>query len=1795
MIESSPDVARTAVLRGGVSPPDPSVLRIPIPLHAPQSTSNLFVGTERWIVLAFVVHVSLAWVLRRRLVGIDRNAVQRFVVVPAMAVLLIVAFGPAVAAPAAGVVEGGSTTGPAPGDIGASRLNVADGPATSGGSAGGSDHSHASFPSHSQSHDHDDSAVNDPGRPPKPGSTAAISRIYESIERRGVTETKARFGDQRNVDAGHGGHSHGHGRTNSHSISGVELDEPTNGQVCPAGAPVRHFTVHAIQVDIVYNKYGQHDPNGVMYVLERNKQKVLRQVRNAPDATIDDPDPNATTALVQPLTIRARMGECVKVTFHNDLPIPASMHMSGLPYNVDQSDGMAVGHNDPSFAAPDGSGNDTVRYTYYANDKGTHFFADGTHLAEHSDPERVNDFVSDPDMAGSLRSNGLFGALIVEPKGATWTDPQTGEPLRSGTKADIHLPDRPDYREFAVYYHDGQDIVNGDGTEPTWPKSDAAQSLYVMNYRGDPMGARLREDCPDCAKPEMFYSSWVHGDPGGGDLVFPAYLGDPIQMRLVGANNEENHVHHMHGHRWKSTPGDPKSNTIDSQTINPGATYESEFVSGFRQRSTRPNQTYIEAVKTGGAGYVQGSPGDYIFHCHLFPHYASGMWSIMRVFDKDTRSDDDRVDLQPLPDRDYQPNDTDTTPGSDEAQANADASVFDRNRTNATVGLTTAGNATDVNITVVHNRTRDVASLSLTAAESGSNTTMAVTLDGTETNATVTLALGANRPNTTVSLRPVGNWTATAAVLTANATATNVTARLTIRVDRTDRPQAPDRRNRTTYRVSRRAASVWVPEGETRRRMPQSILDRLDNDPPPAPTEDDPGFWKFIPGEYGKRAPRPPGLPGGRGPTPLEESAINGSGVSDPIEPGAPYSDPCPPDATTRVYNLTVFQTTLQYNDEGSYDDTGRMYALSENVDAIKNGEMRPRPLVLRSNVGDCITINLRNELPPDAEPNEMSIHVHFVGFDVLGSDGLALGWNYDSGAEPVGDIGEETRPIDPVTGNVTYRWYADEQGTIFWHDHLSGIEEGMHGTSGTMIVEPRNSTWLDPYTNQTIRAGTRARIKNPNGKDFREQLLMYQDYTQLHNDVDTTGGSRKTVQINPPHTQVAEGEALGLPDQGVSAVNYANAPLYWRNNRRSPSNPAHAFSSYRHGDPQTPIIESYRGDPVRIRLVQATFEEQHSFMLQGHRWRQEWGDPDSPRIASQTLGVSEQFEFHVESGGLSGPADTAGTQYVPGLGAPDAEPVREDMPVTDYRWGSPSTMDLWNGMWGVYRVWQTPAEHLKPLPDRGYPTRAPSPSADDDADGRIGMDELPPFVDTRSLSDVRGTARDTSTLRSPVVVEGTGTAPPKPSGPGEPCPPGTEVETYDVTVFRTDITYNSYGDHDPAGIVYALSENVDAIKTGEKPVTPLVLRANKGECVHITLTNELNPNASGAYPSITNDAAVDAAEAYEHPRMNVIVEWPPSSRTSLFMTNVKADMQGSGGLAIGMNHDSTVAAGESKTYRFHVTQEGGRLFWDGADIRGHRHHGAYGMLIVEPEGSRWLDPETGEPIRTGTRAIIDPESGEPFREFALLMADGHPAVNADGTRPSPRAIPDPEDQAFGLINYRSEPFVRRLGTTAPFSRRPLNATDERESMVFSSRVHGAPDTPVFRAYEGDRVVFRVGQPAEQKRGLSFHIAGHQFRHFWRDDESPREGIRGGISPGKVIEIEPVNGAGGFQDQPGDYLIQPMKLDNVESGMWGIFRVLDEDASGPLEPLPDEGSDTTTQAALTSPRAMVRGHSAHRQ
>jgi len=1202
----------------------------------------------------------------------------------------------------------------------------------------------------------------------------------------------------------------------------------------------RFFHIAAIPIRIVVNNYGEHDPNGMMYVLKENEDLVCKLVADNPFSTVD---------LVEPLTIRANVGDTVEVLFENKLPFASSMHIVKAEYDVQTSDGAWVGCNESSVAPPCPPGG-TIRYRWKLLYEGVHLFTDlGNTLSSE---------------AGS-NVHGLFGALIAEPRGSWWTDPETGCPLRSGLYADVHNPLLPSYREYAWFFHDEMEVDDLTGDRPLNPHTLQPEATHAVNYRAEPMRNRMRllqegVVCPDCGGEEVHHDSWVFGDPA--TPILKSYVGDPVKIRVIHGGVKETHVFHYHVHQWLAEQEDEDSDVVDSLSIGPQASFT--------------------ASPLYGAGSLQGAFGDAIIHCHLYPHFNEGMWGLHRVFN--TLQDGSQC----------YPNGTPIKP-----------------------------------------------------------------------------------------LRPLP-----------------------------DRPA------------------------------------------PPSPTPELPGFPNFIPGIVGFKAPRPPlGIKGGRKSTQLE---INQFAPN--ARPGAVFVNPAPDIGTPeREYHVSLIQTPIVYNKEGWHDPQGRLYVLAEDEADVLAGRKPPEPLVIFANAGERVTLHFTNKLPETIGGNafqlvertyEAAMHVHFVKFDPLVSDGANVGWNYDSSVLP----GE----------TITYQWYSEvELRGTFFHDHMFANSHQQHGVFGAINIEPRGSKHLDPYTQKPIRRGTKAVISNPLIPDFRELTMFVHDFALLYD--------KDGCPLNPPPFPSSP------EDPGVMGINYRNEPLQFRVGKPD-CDPAYVFSSYMHGDPVTPMLETYNGDSVRIRLLDGAHEESHSFNLHRQRWFEERRDLDSDLIQFQHIGISEHYtlEFFIDGQG-------------------DFDML--------YHFGSVD--DLWLGLWGLIRTYGSEVPHLKPL-----------------------RDQMPPPPRTTPLPRT------------------TGEAPPRAEHPGCPAPADAPVRKYEVVAMQTPIIYNEAGDHDPHGIVFALAEDVEAIRSGALNPEPLILRGNVGELIEVTLYNHL-------FEPLRDDVV------HGYPFVPVETPFPVSNRISLHPQLLLYDVNGSDGATVGFNPDQTVGPGECITYRWYVDVEVGACnLWDMADLRNHRHHGAFGVFVGSPRGSKYLDPVTREEVRTGSQIIVsNPLLGE-YREFVLAMQDGIRLVDKEGRLiidPEPvfqepaEELEDFEDQGSRGFNYRSERFRHRL----------LREPDI--SKVFSSKVHGDPATPVFLAYPGDPVVFRFVCPADRARAHTFVLHGHHWQRVADDMNSRHLSVRNSISIGTADDLYLDFGAGSMFGIPGDYMYRSGLIRwDVELGVWGIFRVLDE-------------------------------------
>lgn len=218
------------------------------------------------------------------------------------------------------------------------------------------------------------------------------------------------------------------------------------------------------------------------------------------------------------------------------------------------------------------------------------------------------------------------------------------------------------FREFTAVFHDESGAIQAFeefDTDDTKPDADKAlaKSLhsvrdgFAINYGTAGLGAEILatrkkvgpvKNCVECQLEEYFLSSWAVGDPAmivdkpanlqvagmpfagqaASKAYFPddpsnvyhSYLNDRVVIRNIHAGPKEHHVFHLHAHQWLQINSKPESAYLDSQTIGPGGAYSYE-------------------IAYGGSGNRNRTPGDSIFHCHFYPHFAQGMWALWRVHD----------------------------------------------------------------------------------------------------------------------------------------------------------------------------------------------------------------------------------------------------------------------------------------------------------------------------------------------------------------------------------------------------------------------------------------------------------------------------------------------------------------------------------------------------------------------------------------------------------------------------------------------------------------------------------------------------------------------------------------------------------------------------------------------------------------------------------------------------------------------------------------------------------------------------------------------------------------------------------------------------------------------------------------------------------------------------------------------------------------------------------------------------------------------------------------------------------
>jgi manganese oxidase len=1219
------------------------------------------------------------------------------------------------------------------------------------------------------------------------------------------------------------------------------------------------------------------------------------------------------------------------------------------------------------------------------------------------------------------------------------------------------------FREFAIHYHDDfvstqafeefRKHASGDNDDMSYTLQ-GSRDFFAINYGMAGIGPEVwanrikvgpMHDCATCRFEEFFLSAWSVGDPamvvdfpansidpGTGQIkvgpkatkalypddpsnVYHSYMSDHVKFQIIHAGTNISHVHHLHAQQWLHSPNDDQSSYRDSQMISPGATYTLDH-------------TY------NGSGNKNKTVGDSIFHCHFYPHFAQGMWSLWRVHD--VFEGGTTLDAQGRPVAGWN-------------RALPDGEIATGTAIPALVPMPTLPMAP------VAARVR----------------ILPVTVPGSPTPAGF-------RPDVDMADPNIVNGPGFPFFIPGVAGQRVPHPPLDFAPDASDPANPFLNGGLPRFLALKEVGTLY----EKHNRWDFTKL----NDKLKAIRLDETGTdVEKIAMKYHATRLHNTFFPDGTPANGASGFVLNGQ----PPVSGAPYADPaveldgtpvCPSNAPPCLmrYKAADIQLNLTFNKKGQHFPQSRMITLWGDVKDTLENKRAPEPFFFRSNSTQVIEYWLANLVPNYYELDDFQVrtptdilgqHIHLVKFDVTSSDGAGNGFNYEDGTLSPDEVRELIKNINdggglftgfdfnPVTAQTlapktipyfgagtsnawngaqatVQRWYADpvlsNSGsdrtlrTIFTHDHFGPSTHQQVGLYAGLLVEPTASQWQDPVSglflgsnlNRPVGANGlvpddggptswQANIITSDPKDsYREFALEFQDRQLAYKAIskNTLTPYTKYIPASAPCTKPAVAWGWADPDTALSpplnapatcavapfpsivtlafqtggySLNYRNEPPAFRVNPNigSPTalqmdlssvfrsipraDPAlnlqptgqinsscvgpgcfqfpAAYPGAEATDPYTPLLRAYEGDKVQIRTLVGAHMSPHSFTTHGLNWLFEptqfnASDNTSGYRSTQGMGISEHYEMLFtlpRTDSANGSADYlySSSSDVPGLS---------------------------NGNWGIVRGYRAlqPSQGPVPLPNNQPPaTVGAAPAA---------PAICPATAPQRNFNVVAVRARDV--MSGPVVYNARGRA-----GAG-----GSQQI----------VNWNA--------LAYFLEEDLDPV-TGQllpgKPVEPLILRANAGDCINLTLKNRIPDVSLNVGASSLGIPVQTSREAGVHPQL------------------VAFDVTQSNGVNVGKNPAITVPPGQQKQATWYagkivrtdagateyVPIEFGSIPLTPSDPLRQHPYGLLGALVVEPKNTTWrTDDNSRASALVCTGAAPCTEAAMAFREFVAVIQD---------------------------------------------------------------------------------------------------------------------------------------------------------------------------------------------------------------
>lgn len=1276
------------------------------------------------------------------------------------------------------------------------------------------------------------------------------------------------------------------------------------------------------------------------------------------------------------------------------------------------------------------------------------------------------------------------------------------------------------FREFTVVLQDELKTVQAFGEAFDHEGAGAgARDGFGINYGASGIGAIVAANragvgpaaqCVECAWEDFFLTSWANGDPamvvtrnGQGQPsalyrddpgnVHHAYLGDPVKFRTVQAGVKETHVFHLHAHQWfAQNGGATQSNYVDSQTIGP-----------------RQAQTYQIAHQGGNRNL---SVGDSIFHCHMYPHFAQGMWGLWRnhdVFEDGTRA---------LPDGELGRG-TDPLTGVTAGGAPSPAVVPIRNRPLPPMPTYGANGTPGYPFFV--------------AAKAGHRPPQAP-LDLAAESQTGATGLGRHVINRGQR------------VLGAGAAAGDMSSIITV-ADLELLPEAGTPLERAAMAFhGRSGVASTTPDGAT-------ATFALNGKPP-------------VPGAP-FADPCPVGAPLRR----YDVSAIqmqlvvNKAGWHDKqARINVLSSEVAQYEGKKRDAEPFFFRAHSGECIE--FRHTNRLPVKLEKDDF--------QAKVPTDTIGQHIHLVKFDVMSADGGGNGFNYEDGTFAREALierveavkAAGGRLSRVNADGS---VTDLTGQRSSVLPQPQNIAFqtsiqRWWADEMfdgagkdrtlRTVFTHDHFQASNIQQHGFYAALVVEPKGSKWFRPDgTPMSNGVGSQALIVEATDRethpDYREFMLASADFAILYK-------ADGVTPIDPP----AKPELLSAQHHNPSLVNYKNEPLPLRlssNGDKSGlytdarGDTSNVFSSVVHGDPFTPVFKAYEGDRVQFKLVHGAQEIQQMFTIHNMRWRRQGADANSPLVGAQELGISEYMEFDV--GRL--PEVSGGAK------------------VNDYLFHYGSTDVLWNGAWGILRTYRDTnaldpltgtlvGGTLKPVITNLVST-AQRPTTIlpglsntvntllNQAAVTLNATGCPSNAPVRTVDVEVWAARD-------LLPGGTLTYNTR-AGIHDPTAlmyvPASHVAGLRARVRKPEplVMRANAGDCLAVRLTNRLPANLPVPDLpGDAPL-PSITSLNADDLtpsrmvgMHATLVSYDPRTSDGARVGYNPSSLVAPGETRTYYWYMGQLEFDRT--TGEFKRGIPEEF---GAIPLRSMGD-VVEHGSQGLVGALIVQPAGSTYWSET-----------GLVRTDGFGTRAV-------IRNGNlgNSTTKVAGSGSFRENVLIYQDGlnlrlRGTANAAAEIPQHYVGDDTYDFGERAMNYATEPLWSRIDYANqglkcqaanvvaddinPCRLKPSLMVDD-DSAVPAALRGPAVQTPVFTADAGDAVRFRVLQADGRARQHSFRVIGHSYADMGIENfVNPGASL---ISVGKGVTANLYNGA-----QKGYWHYQDGPNTMVNTGMWGLFKV----------------------------------------